>query len=154
MIIDPELVRAAAMAVAPPASAAKVLAQHLASEHALIAAIDCSHEANAGAHWRAHTDLGASPGHHITSFAFDPVRADLYAVEAAAGWPHRYYNIRWFDQTGFAVRVAEDNYPTLVAWLSVFGVSATWDHEPPRLSFGGRLGSFCIPPGWWAVTRA
>jgi hypothetical protein len=53
-----------------------------------------------------------------------------------------------------AVQLTGSNYQRIIGWLQSRDEPVTgsaWDEEPPRLSFGGRRGSYSIPPGWWVL---
>lgn len=51
----------------------------------------------------------------------------------------------------WAMLLTEDNWHSVILFMAANCVHATWDAGPGRLSFGGRLGKYCVPPGWWIM---
>jgi hypothetical protein len=50
------------------------------------------------------------------------------------------------------VRLTEENRQAVQAWMRSWGVVAVWTSGPyPRLSWGGRLGSYNVEPGCWVA---
>jgi hypothetical protein len=50
------------------------------------------------------------------------------------------------------VRLTEENWRSVQAWMKAHGVIAVWTSGPnPRLSWGGRLGSYNVEPGCWVA---
>lgn len=53
------------------------------------------------------------------------------------------------DSVVHAVQLTETNWGSVISWLDANGVQAHYTGPPPRLSFGGHRGSYCMQPGDW-----
>lgn len=133
------------------------LAMHLAGMHSDPVAIGRRHEENVELHWQEHHLPGGIRHHEDGSIAFDEREVESSLEEAEAE------EDRWGDQlyrlpvpgelASWCARLTEGNRDTVMGWLWSRGIASDWSPQPPRLSFGTRLGTFCIPPGWWVVAE-
>lgn len=146
---------------------AYLLAMHCISAHCNIAAVHSSWKDNFEYHWAEHTGPGGIRNHHYADLSFDKEKIEEVLGEAEQEedrgcdglLPVRFTQVllrrgpAGLLQPFSAAMLAEDNWRQVILWLKSAGVHATWNANPPRLFFGGRLGSYAIPPGWLVVLR-
>jgi hypothetical protein len=136
------------------------LAMHCISAHCNVASVHNSWTDNVEFHWGEHAKAGGIRDHHYADLSFDEEKIEAILEEAEAedhqardGLAPALYSggLQW--PQGTAVVLDESNWRSVILWLKSGGVHATWNQDPPRLFFGGRLGSFAVPPGWLIILR-
>lgn len=135
---DGSLALLAMLASAPPGQHYE-LAMHLISAHADPRAVCRSYVDNADVHQHEHDGPGTIRNHERGRLNFSEAKIEEVLEELEA------------EYDGWCRRLTLGNREGIQEWMSGHGVSSHWSHDLPRLSFGGRLGSFSIPPGWWVI---
>ncbi len=146
------------------------LAVHLICAHKNIASVWNGYEDNLGIHEHEHDGPGTIRNHRRDGIFFSAAEVEAVLEEAEReegmappfGWEPAGHLVAHLPGEGLlsslaspvrVVTLTTGNFRSVQEWLASHGIGSEWNDDPPRLIYGGSLGSYSSPPGYRITVR-